>query len=41
MIAAAGSPFPASFFHVFAPSRVFQIPLIGPPPLKPHGTRRR
>ena len=41
MIGLSGSPLPVSFVQVFAPSVVFQMPLPGPPPLKPHGCRRR
>jgi hypothetical protein len=41
MMGLPGRPLPVSRVHVFAPSVVFQIALPGPPPLKPHGCRRR
>ena len=41
MIGLSGSPLPVSRVQVLAPSVVFQIPLPGPPPLKPQGWRRR
>src|ERR1051325_11411958 len=41
MIGLVGSPLPANFVQVLPASTVFQMPLPGPPPLKPHGTRRR
>ena len=41
MIGLSGRPLPVSFVQVFAPSVVFQMALPGPPPLKPHGCRRR
>ncbi len=41
MMGLSGSPLPVSLVQVLAPSVVFQIPLPGPPPLKPQGCRRR
>src|ERR1051325_4621656 len=37
----SGSPAPSSFFQVLPASIVFQIPLPGPPPLKPNLVLRR
>src|SRR6185369_7237502 len=37
----SGRPPPSSFFQVLPASIVFQIPLPGPPPLKPKLVRRR
>jgi hypothetical protein len=41
MIGLPGRPLPVNRVQVFAPSVVFQMPLFGPPPLNPHGWRRR
>ena len=41
MIGLSGRPLPVSFVHVLPASVVFHRPLPGPPPLKPHGVRRR
>ena len=41
MIGLVGRPLPVSFVQVLPASVVFQMPLPGPPPLKPHGVRRR
>ena len=41
IIGLSGRPLPVSFVHFLPPSVVFHSPLPGPPPLKPHGTRRR
>src|SRR5574338_136860 len=35
MIALSGRPLPVTFVHVFPASVVFQMALLGPPPLKP------
>ena len=40
-IGLSGRPLPVSFVHALPPLVVFQMPLPGPPPLKPHGWRRR
>ena len=40
MMGLIGRPL-VSFVHVFPASVVFQMPLPGPPPLKPQGVRRR
>src|ERR1043166_5993181 len=37
----SGKPLPSSFFQVLPASIVFQMPLPGPPPLKPKLVRRR
>src|SRR6266542_4930827 len=41
MIGLGGRPLPVSFVHDLPPSLVFHNPLPGPPPLNPHGVRRR